>query len=84
MGTNLIPLHKLIILLIYTESSTLEDQLSIKNACFIVLLNVSVAFEQKLKLYVGLVMLNVVCHCRCFENGLSSHFQTMLPVTKNP
>ena len=32
-------------------------------ACSIVL-NVAVAFEQKLKLYVGLVMLHAVCCCR--------------------
>ena len=67
-------------------------------ACSIIL-NAAVAFEQKLKLYVGLVMLHtaglslsqivmifliISVACRCFENGLSQHFQTVSPVTQNP
>ena len=64
-------------------------------ACSIIL-NFVVAFEQKLKLYVGLVMLHAVCCCRNFPdnfrclsalskiNVLSPHFQTMSPVAQNP
>ena len=60
---------------------------------------VAVAFEQKQKLHVGLVMLHAVYRCRkiivtiflivsvaClhFENGLLPHFLTMSPVSQNP
>ena len=70
-------------------------------SCFVtcsIVPNVAVAFEQKLKLYVGLVMLHAVCccwqivaifliisvTCQHFENGLSPHFQIVSPVTLNP
>ena len=64
-----------------------------------IVLNVAVTFEQKLTLYFGLVMLHAAYKSlsqivaifliisvafRHFDNGLSPHFQTVLPVTQNP